>query len=128
MNLKTVGYYRELPNVKRNDDSILDFIRKGDPSLIKRICSYLESGVPLIVIPEICKDVIHPEKGTSGVSSEYTDGKWLWRGDLQYYVKNYNLKLPDEFIDNMIRNEWHVSLKSDDIDLNNLKINGRSLL
>lgn len=25
-------------------------------------------------------------------------GEYVWRNDLEYYVKNYNIKLPDNFI------------------------------
>ena len=30
--------------------------------------------------------------------SLYTDGEWLWSADLNYYVQNFGLKLPNEFV------------------------------
>ena len=70
------------------------------------------------------EDVIKPEKGNAGVASEYTDGTWLWRGDLSYYVRNYKLKLPEEFIDDMIRNNWKVPVTTDSLDSDSLEIDG----
>ena len=43
-------------------------------------------------------DVIDSSKGTAGTPTVYTDGKWIWPGDLAYYVKNYHLELPQEFL------------------------------
>ena len=37
-----------------------------------------------------------------------TDGKYIWPGDVAYYVLNYDLQLNKEFIDYMIEHEWTV--------------------
>ena len=57
-----------------------------------------------IVTPGVVEDVIDPPKGNASVPSGYTDGIWLWPGDLVYYVENYNLKLPDDFVGTMRKN------------------------
>lgn len=124
MKVCTVGYYKEMPESKAEAESILDFINKCNIEDIENICNYLDSGVALIVVPGVAEDVITPEKGNAGVLSEYTDGTWLWRGDLSYYVRNYNLKLPDEFIETMKRNNWKVPLTLDEMDSDSLEIDG----
>ena len=124
MKVNTVGYYKEMTEAKENAESILSFINKCNIEEIENICNYLDSGVALIVVPGISEDVINPEKGNAGVLSEYTDGTWLWRGDLSYYVKNYNLKLPDEFIETMKKNNWKVPVTLEDLDADSLEIDG----
>lgn len=101
-----------------------NYIDKESPDNIDRIYQYLKSGVEFIVSPEVTHDLIVPEKGTSGTASSYTDGIWLWSGDLAYYVKNYNLKLPDEFISSMSQNNWKVSKTIDDMDYEEVIIDG----
>ena len=127
MNLKTIGYFKEMPHGNKTGASIYNFINKGNSDEIERICHYLESGIEFIVSPEISEDIINPAKGTAGVISDYTDGTWLWPGDLSYYVKNYNVKLPDEFIATMVQNKWIVPITSDDMDCENLIIDGNPL-
>ena len=124
MELKTVGYYKEMPHGKDTDNSILDFINKGSQDNIDMIYQYLKSRVEFIVSPEVTHDIISPEKGTSGTASSYTDGIWLWPGDLAYYVKNYKLKLPDEFISTMAQNNWKISKTLDDMDYEEIVIDG----
>ncbi|MCR5627408.1 MAG: hypothetical protein K6F99_08820 [Lachnospiraceae bacterium] len=124
MKLKTVGYYKEMPHGRKTNNSILDSINKEKPENIEKIYQYLRGGVEFIVSPEITQDIIAPEKGTSGIASSYTDGIWLWPGDLAYYVKNYNLKLPDEFISTMKDNDWQISKTIDDMNYDEIVIDG----
>ncbi len=124
MELKTVGYFKEMPHGKETDNSIFDFINKENHDNIEKIYQYLKSGVEFVVSPEVTHDIISPEKGTSGVSSSYTDGVWLWPGDLAYYVKNYNLKLPEEFISTMKQNNWQISKTMEDMDCEEIVIDG----
>ena len=124
MELKSVGYYKEMSHGKPNDNSILDYINKEKNENIEKIYQYLRSGVELVVSPGVTYDIISPEKGTSGISSSYTDGIWLWPGDLAYYVKNYNLKLPNEFISTMKENNWKVSKTIDDMNYDEIVIDG----
>lgn len=37
-----------------------------------------------------------------------TDGIWIWPGEISYYVKKYNLKLNEEFIQAMRENNRHI--------------------
>ncbi len=126
MRLKSVGYFKEMPHGVNSKDSIYDYINKEKASDINKICTYLDGGIELIVSPGVVEDVINPERGTAGVTSTYTDGVWLWPGDLSYYVRNYKLKLPDEFIKTMEQNDWKVRLKS--VDLDGVEVNGEHLM
>ena len=68
MKVNTVGYYKEMSEVKPDANTIFDYIRKEEPENIEKICKYLDSGVALIVVPGVTEDVISPEKGNAGVA------------------------------------------------------------
>ena len=124
MKVSTVGYYKEMPHGGRSDISILDFINKESEEYIEKICSYLDGGITFVVSPGSVDDVINPYNGVAGDTSTYTDGEWFWPGDLSYYVRNYKLKLPDEFIATMKRNDWRVAVTIDDLDCENIEVDG----
>lgn len=57
MNLKRVGFYKEMEHGEFDDPSILDNIKvKQCKSDIDTICSYLNSGIPLIVCAGTCEN------------------------------------------------------------------------
>ena len=127
MKVKTVGYYKEMPHGGNSEISIRDYINKESKDIIENICSYLDSGVAFIVSPGNVEDVIVPENGIAGDTTTYTDGEWLWPGDLSYYVRNYSLKLPDEFIATMKKNGWKVMITFDDLDCNDIEVDGEKM-
>lgn len=123
MNLKRVGFFKEMPHGLDSQLSIMDYINKANKD-VDRISNYLREGIEVIVSPGVVNDIINDNKGIAGTSSLYTDGEWIWPGDLAYYVKEYKLKLPDEFIESMNRNSWKVKLSIDDLELDSLTIDG----
>lgn len=124
MKVKSVGYYKEMPCGRNSSYSLFDYLNKEDMDCIENICHYLESGIEFIVSPGITQDVINPENGDAGTSSTYTDGEWIWPGDLAYYVKQYKLKLPSEFVKTMENNGWIVKKTLDELDLDVIEVDG----
>ena len=114
------GYYKEMTHADETDPSMLDYIGKGIEHK-KEICKYLRNGIVLAACGEVVKDVLHPEKGIAGTPDDMTDGKWIWPGDLAYYVENYDLKLDDEFINYMIEQKWAIP-ETINIDYDNLEV------
>ncbi|PJE98247.1 hypothetical protein CUT44_08235 [Streptomyces carminius] len=45
----------------------------------------------------VTEDVLGSRETVLGGGSVYTDGEWIWRGDLGFYLLRYHLRLPDEF-------------------------------
>lgn len=107
MLLKRQGYYKEMPHGDETDPSIMDSINRTITEK-EKICNYLENGEVLAACSRIVTDIITPEKGIIGAPDDMTDGVYLWPADLAYYVNEYNLKLPDEFIAHMKNNNWTV--------------------
>ena len=126
MNLKSVGHYYETGHGFMNG-YIHDVIDQADPALIPEICNYLDQGIPLIVSPGISNDIFDHEKVIPFGNNEYTDGTWVWPGDLSYYVKTYRLRIPDEFLQAMINNEWHNPASEDCVYDEGLSIDGAPL-
>jgi len=124
MNIKKQGYFKEMPHGEETDPSIEDFIGKADSELIDKIVNYLGNGVRIIICAGTVEDVMNPEKGSAGVPSVLTDGTWYWPGDLAYYVKNYRVGLNEAFIATMEQNDWKVPVTYDDMDFDNLSLNG----
>lgn len=124
IDLKVIGVYNEMPYGKASDLSIKDYLNQEDDDNISKICGYLDQGIVIIKSTEPLSDVIDSSKGNAGMATALTDGEWLWPGDISYYVRNYRLKLPNEFLETMIRNDWKVPTSAADIDHINISING----
>lgn len=120
MHINRLGYYKEMPHGEESDPSIKDFIGKNIENK-KEVCDYLKKGIVLAACGQVVKDVILPEKGIAGAPDDMTDGKWLWPGDLAYYVENYDLQLPKEFIEYMKEKDWKVP-DNLDIDFDKLEV------
>lgn len=124
MNIVKQGYFREMPHGDESDPSIKECIGKENPQLIDKIVNYLENGIEIILCAGSVDDVINPEKGSAGVPSVLTDGTWFWPGDLAYYVKYYKVGLAADFIETMEKNSWKNPITYDELDFDNLSVNG----
>ena len=127
MNITSVGYFREMPDGRSSDPSIKDYLNKGADYPIEKICAYLDSGLPLVVSPGVAFDIVDEAKGVAGSPSILTDGKWAWSGVLSYYVKNYNLRLNDEFLETMISNGWQLPISENEFDYSNINLDGEPI-
>ena len=116
MKLKLVCCFKELSYGDENADSIKKYISNNEYKNKNRIIEYLDSGICIASCVGVSEDVINPQKGIIGAPDALTDGKFQWYADLSYYVKEYNLKLPQEFIDNMIKNNWKIPISDKDIE------------
>jgi hypothetical protein len=99
--VKTVGMFIEFGPVKQAEpqDSIKAHIGPGPLPDVDKVVGYLRSGHPLIDMMDIQDDVLDSsQRPIMNGSSIATDGDWLWRNDLAYYVRRHNVALPDEFL------------------------------
>ena len=74
----------------------------------KKICSYLSKGVKAIAWMgysgcRIC--------GITLGSHCLTDGTYLWPEKLEHYVGEHKVRLPEEFIEHVRKNEWKITEK-----------------
>jgi hypothetical protein len=82
------------------------YSRPGDPKLIPEelapetaaaVAVYLRSGQVFAASPMRSRDLL--DTSVKLESLEYlTDGDWVWPSDLIYYVENYRVAVPNEFV------------------------------
>ena len=73
-----------------------------------RILTYLRSGVCFAVCPMVVGDCLDPKRDMVSTAHCYTDGEWVWRGDVAWYVQEHHAELPAEFINRMESLGWSV--------------------
>lgn len=62
----------------------------------EKIAQYLENGKTTFVSAALPTDVI-TGKRMNGELFGMTDGEYYWMSHLSYYVRKYNLRLPEDF-------------------------------
>jgi hypothetical protein len=113
MAFKRFGFFRELYDDDPADPSLRDAVRPTAHADGSRIVAYLEAGIGLAGVGKFVGDVLNPDARFGVSPSLLSDGAWLWRADLAYYVKTYHIELPDEFVAHMRQNRWSVPALSE---------------
>ncbi|MDH6539430.1 hypothetical protein [Streptomyces sp. SPB4] len=98
--MKIVGFCEELWPAAAGvpDGSVKDFIRESAQSDESAILDYLDNGYEILSFMGSVKDVLGSGERVVGGDNILTDGEWVWRGDLWFYVLTYHLALPAEFL------------------------------
>ncbi|CAL9554307.1 hypothetical protein [Streptomyces sp. enrichment culture] len=100
--IRPVGFYSELaPGWGLPDSgSIRDAARPSGETDEAGIVSYLMNGTEIWSEMSAGPDVLDPDGPLlTGIGSLYTDGEWIWRGDLSHYVSNHHVALPAQFVE-----------------------------
>lgn len=98
-----VGFFKELGR-DFNDfpDSIIDFKNKLDPEIKPIVLNYLSQSTGIFDWIETVRDCLNRDNTIIGGSCIWSDGEWIFREDLAYYVKEYDVGLPSKFIEKII--------------------------
>jgi len=126
--VRPVVRFREFPFGTRGDPSIVEFTSEQPQVHQRDLLRYLRSGlITGIAMGGSLPDYIDRSKkadatidgkmmgelpaspGLWGGVNEMTDGEWGWHVALIYYVENYNVRLPEEFIKHARRHHWQVN-------------------
>lgn len=74
-----------------------------------KVIEYLKGGLILSVIPVVERDRL---SGSGSVTPRgirvQTDGEWAWASSLAYWLENYDLSLPDEFLEHVRSKSWRI--------------------
>ncbi|MFE1770254.1 hypothetical protein [Streptomyces sp. NPDC059008] len=98
--MKILGHYQELwlERAGTPDGKLQDFTQEtGEPDE-NRIVQYLRAGEELFSAMGTVSDVLGSDERILGGDSVLTDGEWIWRGDLWFYLSRYHVRLPDDFL------------------------------
>jgi hypothetical protein len=111
--LRPVGFFEELGFAIHYTEKIRDAVQDRAAPNEQKVISYLNGGYVLLDVPETAVDVIAGKGRIIGGSSLVSDGTWVWRRDLAYYVGKYHLRLPAEFLDHLIQRKYVLPVLSE---------------
>lgn len=112
MSLKEVGYFRELDYGNADGPSLLELRGRGSRPEEGRIVQYLRAGSSLMASPTLVGDALDQSKDVLIPLEILTDGIWSWPSDLAYYVENYHVELPADFVRHMQEQDWQPPVLS----------------
>jgi len=98
MTLAQVGFFRELRHGHPNGPSLEEAVGKLHASDVGGILRYLENAPTLAATGSVVDDALSPDRTGVAKLEIATDGEWVWPRDLAYYVRQYDVGLPAEFI------------------------------
>lgn len=90
--------------IKENNGPDFPALRSliGKPMREKeRVVQYLKTAPAIAAAAASMKDVL-TNQYTGRELLVHTDGKFLWRSDVTYYVEKYDMELPDEFVKHIL--------------------------
>jgi hypothetical protein len=105
MKLKRFGFFGDFPKDKGRE--MLFALRSENARPDEQgILKYLRGGRRLLAASGIVEDTLDPRKGMIGPPDVFSDGEWLWTSDVIYYLENYHIEVPAEFIERMKQHGW----------------------
>lgn len=126
---KTAGMFVELGAVRspERQDSILAHVAPAPLPDVDQVLAYLKAGHGLIAMMDLQDDVIDGSRQVMNGSSIRTDGDWLWREDLAYYVERHNVAVPAEFLE-LIRRRDYLVPELDEVTLEECTVEAEHLM
>lgn len=102
--MKAIGVFRELG---RRIDPSVPSIRSAAGQLPDEnaapISRYLRSGITVFDVMESTVDPFDNSTRIDGGPSLLSDGAWVWRNDLSYFVEKYKIDLPADFVSHALQ-------------------------
>jgi hypothetical protein len=116
MAMSRAGFFRELSHGSPDGPSLAESRGdepQADEALIVR---YLESAPFLAATGSFVDDYLNPANKAVARLMIATDGTWQWPLDLGYYVQEYHVRPPAEFVAHMRQRAWQPpALTQDDL-------------
>lgn len=106
MALLEVGFFMELGRASAGGPSLVQARRETAQPDEENIVHYLETAAAFGVSGSMADDYFDPSKKAVAPLETVTDGVWLWRRDLAYYVRHYHVLLPPDFVAHMRQRGW----------------------
>jgi hypothetical protein len=106
MALIEVGFFRELRHGRPDGPSIRDCAEPDEGPDEMAIVRYLEAGATLAATGSMVDDCLDGAKKAVAPLEIATDGRWVWPRDLAYYVGEYHVRLPPDFVEHMRARGW----------------------
>ncbi len=105
--MKKFGFFDSDRDAESISKALLLKLQSATPCpLEEHIIAYLEAGKQAFYVPGSSVDLLSDSNTEIANAHVYTDGQWVWTGDVVYYVKKYHIALPQEFVAAMKINNW----------------------
>ncbi|WP_280268036.1 hypothetical protein [Nocardia wallacei] len=72
----------------------------------RRVAEYMRAGTPVFDVLEDVVDLVDGREWIRSGPSLISDGEWIWRVDSAFYLENYSLDIPQEFLDHVRRHDY----------------------
>lgn len=115
--MRFAGFFVEFGSINYPEwqTRIVDSIGTSRSSDIDKIVNYLRSGHLLVDFMRLEPDYFGTGALIDGGLSICTDGEWVWRADLAYYVDRHNVLVPGEFLNVIRASEYRVPECTDEV-------------
>lgn len=108
MQVRHVGFFSDLPHGIPSEPTLRSAIG-GDPFDDEvKLIEYLVNGALFIASPGIVRDILSEQAPVIGSADILTDGVWVWPRDLAYYVRQYQVRLPNDFVEHARTHHWMI--------------------
>ncbi|MFH9609654.1 hypothetical protein [Streptomyces sp. NPDC017448] len=113
--MKIADFFEEFwpPSFGVSAGSVKDFVAPNPYGDVKGITEYLLSGYEMFSVMGSSEDALGTGETVLGGDSIYSDGEWVWRGDLFFYVRKHHVQLPGEFLARMRENKYVMPAEND---------------
>ncbi|MFJ3205892.1 hypothetical protein [Streptomyces sp. NPDC086989] len=98
--MKILGLCEELWSAQSGaaKTNLRDLAREAGEDDEAALIGYLDGGYEILSFMGSVNDLLGSDERILGGDNILTDGEWMWRGDLWFYVDTYHVSLPDEFL------------------------------
>jgi hypothetical protein len=107
MTLLRAGFFRELRHGRSDGPSLAESVQASSKPEADQIASYLDDGEVLATTGSMVDDYLDASRQSVAKLEIVTDGVWVWPRDLAYYVGEYGVEVPDEFVTRVRARSWH---------------------
>ena len=97
--IKSLGDFRELRPGVQGGVSLSDARGAMAAADADEVAAYLDSAESLATTGRLVDDLLDPQRTSVAREEVATDGEWVWPRVLAYYVRQYRVGLPAEFVD-----------------------------
>lgn len=110
MRRKIMGEFKEILNLNSQDKkSIFDVAYLTPHDIASSLVKYMKTfGKVEMDVLDVIIDPFNPSVNIEGGSSIWSDGTYYWREDLVYFIENYRVSVPQDFISHVL-NELSAS-------------------
>lgn len=100
--MKHIGWFSEMNISAADSGSVKNFIAEKETYDKEKVIAYLKAQKRVAGCPKAAIDCVTGEE-ISPSYSVYTDGEYDWCDFLIYHIEKYNVLLPQDFVEHIMK-------------------------